>query len=137
MNNQKTKESSFCFAFYGCTHDLHLIVYLWPYLKLLMFSICHLFSLGLSKLTQLNLEGCPVTAACLEAISGLATFLNSVLGYYNWWQCSPLSKHLIASREHHKNTTLCVISFCRIGFSGGVEFESVWHIRWRLWKLSR
>ncbi len=70
-----------------------------------------------------------MTAACLEAISGLATFLNSVLGYYNWWQCSPLSKHLIASREHHKNTTLCVISFCRIGFSGGVEFESVWHIR--------
>jgi len=50
-------------------------------LKELQLSSCRITDLGvsylrgLSKLTQLNLESCPVTAGCLEAISGPATFL--------------------------------------------------------------
>jgi hypothetical protein len=39
----------------------------------------YFFPVGLSKLTHLNLEGCTLTAACLEAISGFASFLSQIL----------------------------------------------------------
>lgn len=34
---------------------------------------------GLSKLTVLNLEGCPVTGACLESIAGFKLILAPFL----------------------------------------------------------
>ena len=39
-----------------------------------MFCIVGSFDSGLHKLAHLNLEGCAVTAACLEVISGFVSF---------------------------------------------------------------
>jgi hypothetical protein len=52
-----------------------------------VWQVCLLFPLGLQKLTHLNLEGCPVTAACLEAISGISSFPDSVLccAFKSWY----------------------------------------------------
>lgn len=49
-------------------------------LPVLLRVICGFWTLlGLRKLTHLNLEGCPVTAACLEFISGLFFILPSAI----------------------------------------------------------
>jgi hypothetical protein len=52
-----------------------------------VWQVCSFFPVGLQKLTHLNLEGCPVTASCLEAISGLASFSDSILccAYESWY----------------------------------------------------
>jgi hypothetical protein len=61
-------------------------------LRELQLSCCKISDLGvsylrgLSKLAHLNLEGCAVTAACLEVISGFASF--------------PYECYVISSRFH-------------------------------------
>jgi hypothetical protein len=44
-----------------------------------MFHIMISFHSGLSKLAHLNLEGCAVTAVCLEVISGFVSFPGSTV----------------------------------------------------------
>jgi len=64
--------------------------YLWPVFNCAVsrskvWQVCLFLPVGLQKLTHLNLEGCPVTASCLEAISGLASYPDSILCCSESW----------------------------------------------------
>jgi hypothetical protein len=58
---------------------------------LISLCLCYMFDiLGLSKLSHLNLEGCAVTSACLEVISGF-TFFPDRAPYCQCYFCINIS----------------------------------------------